>query len=474
MAEWSDHIRRILANRTRLEVASDAEDPPLIRAAVLVPLYEVGGQIYVLLTRRTDKVDHHKGQVSFPGGRCDEADRDALDTALREAYEEVGLRREDVEVLGALDDMLTTTGFVVTPYVGVIPYPYELSLNEHEVAAALHVPLTIFSHPTHYREEVWERNGRPVTVQFYQHNEDVIWGATARMIKSFLELSETLSARPSPAIRPGREEYIQTPDVRLRSVAWGAPDRPSLTLLHGSLQTAYSWEDFAMAAQDRYHLRALDQRGHGDSAWAARYAPKDYVRDLEFCLSVWGGDPTVLLGMSMGGIHALLYADRHPGAVRALVLIDVGAELNPEGVRSVRRFLVSAPDDFASIEEAVALASVYNPRRSPENLRRRLSHNLRQGPGGRWVWKYDRRFKTMGSVYSHPLPDLWAVWDRITCPVLIVRGQESNVLAEQVARQMTERRPQAVLAEVTGAGHSVVGDNLEGFRGVLEPFLAGL
>src|SRR5262249_58054340 len=124
MPEWSDHTRQIRANRPRRETPGEAQAPPLVRAAVLIPLYEVGGQVHVLLTRRTDKGDQHKGQVSFPGGRCDETDADALDTALREAYEEVGLRREDVEILGALDDMLTSTGFVVTPYVGVIPHPY--------------------------------------------------------------------------------------------------------------------------------------------------------------------------------------------------------------------------------------------------------------------------------------------------------------------------------------------------------------
>src|SRR5437016_14087723 len=113
----------------------EIERPGMRRAAVLLPLYRLEDEYFVLLTRRSEQVAHHKGQISCPGGAIDAEDADALAAALRETEEEVGIAPEDVQILGALDDLeATVSGFLITPFVGLIPYPYPLRLNPCEIA----------------------------------------------------------------------------------------------------------------------------------------------------------------------------------------------------------------------------------------------------------------------------------------------------------------------------------------------------
>lgn len=160
------------------------------RAAVLIPLYEKDGELHVLFTVRTELVEHHKGQISFPGGAADETDADLRETALRETYEEVGVRPEHVEVFGRLDDFITVSNFVVAPYVGsiTVPAPYPFDKNELEVAAILEVPLAHLLDRANVESEVRRIQGRDVLTYMFRFNRHVIWGATARILKQFLDL----------------------------------------------------------------------------------------------------------------------------------------------------------------------------------------------------------------------------------------------------------------------------------------------
>lgn len=161
----------------------------LITAAVLVPLFEKNGFPHVLLTKRSDHVEHHRGEISFPGGKVDPSDRDAEHCALRETSEEVGIKIEDVTVLGELDDFYTVaTKFLVSPFVGVIPYPYEFRTSEREIAGLLAVPLEVFFDPERRSEDVWIVRGEPIEVISYKWNGHNIWGATARILKHMVEL----------------------------------------------------------------------------------------------------------------------------------------------------------------------------------------------------------------------------------------------------------------------------------------------
>jgi 8-oxo-dGTP pyrophosphatase MutT (NUDIX family) len=180
-----EQLRAALARYEPKRIERDG----MARAAVLIPLYERDGAHHVLLQVRTELVLHHKGQISFPGGAQDEGDVDLLMTALRETEEEIGLAREDVEVLGRLDDIVTISDFVVTPYVGVVtrPAPYPFVSSSIEVAELLEVPLPHLLHPETLNHAPVPWRDRLVPPPSYSFGEHVIWGATARLMQRFLE-----------------------------------------------------------------------------------------------------------------------------------------------------------------------------------------------------------------------------------------------------------------------------------------------
>jgi 8-oxo-dGTP pyrophosphatase MutT (NUDIX family) len=179
-----EKIKEILVCRDKVCI----DEPGLIRAAVLIPLFIKEGEYHVLLTRRTDKVGTHKGQISFPGGKRDEGET-LLSTALREAREEMGIEEKDVRILGELDDMCTiSSDFCIAPFVALIPYPYPFKINRHEIEEIIEAPLSVFLDEAKFREELRSRNGELVSVYFYQHGEHTIWGATARILKQLMDL----------------------------------------------------------------------------------------------------------------------------------------------------------------------------------------------------------------------------------------------------------------------------------------------
>jgi 8-oxo-dGTP pyrophosphatase MutT (NUDIX family) len=184
-----DQIRSILSSRKRRVV----EHPPFSHAAVLVPLFKKGEACHLLFTKRSDQVKYHKGEISFPGGVVDEEDLELISTALREVDEEIGLKKSDVQILGILDDIVTITEFIVTPIVGLFPYPYPFKVSEVEIAELIEVPLSSLLREKSFSEKEIIRGGQKEIVYAYQYEKHIIWGATARILKQFLDL--ILSAR---------------------------------------------------------------------------------------------------------------------------------------------------------------------------------------------------------------------------------------------------------------------------------------
>ena len=161
----------------------------LIPSAVLVPLFSCQGQVHILFTKRTEEVNSHKGQVCFPGGGRSPHDFSLLAAAMREASEEIGLWAEDVKILGELDDVPTlTSGYLISPFVAFIPYPYNFEANEKEVEEIFSVPLSAFLEDKAHFKQDYQASGGIGPVYTYEYERHVIWGATARILTRFVEL----------------------------------------------------------------------------------------------------------------------------------------------------------------------------------------------------------------------------------------------------------------------------------------------
>ncbi|QID18228.1 CoA pyrophosphatase [Nitrogeniibacter mangrovi] len=174
-----DRFARIDVSAAIVEEGAEGRFRP---AAVLVPLVTRPGGLTVMLTQRTDHLHHHPGQISFPGGRVEAGDEGPVGTALRETEEEVGLHRRHVELLGQLPEYRTGTGFCVTPVVGLVHPPFDLSPDSFEVAEVFEVPLDFLVDPLNHRRETLFYRGRERTYYAMPWRHYHIWGATAGML----------------------------------------------------------------------------------------------------------------------------------------------------------------------------------------------------------------------------------------------------------------------------------------------------
>jgi len=178
--------RERLGARERRVVAGG----PLVKAAVLVPIVD-RGEPFLVFAKRTEHVGTHRGQISFPGGRLDPSDRGLLEAALRESEEEIGLPRGVVEPLGALDDTETVaTQFVITPFVALVRVPVAWQPDGREIEKVIEVPLAALRDRANLRVEYRERAGAQHEVLFWDYQGETIWGATARILKHYLDLLE--------------------------------------------------------------------------------------------------------------------------------------------------------------------------------------------------------------------------------------------------------------------------------------------
>ena len=177
-------LKRALAKR----VVERVDGPELTPAAVMVLLYLKDGQYCILLNKRSEQVEHHKGEISFPGGARDAEDRDSLGTALRETEEEMGIKRGDITILGEMDEVATRSQFRVQVFAGTIEFPYTFSPSAIEIAEVLEFPIPALIDPANRRVETRWEDGQPVTSYSYVHEEHVVFGATARILQRCIEL----------------------------------------------------------------------------------------------------------------------------------------------------------------------------------------------------------------------------------------------------------------------------------------------
>jgi 8-oxo-dGTP pyrophosphatase MutT (NUDIX family) len=173
------------AQSVRTAIGASVAETPLRPASVLIPVIEREAGLTVLFTRRTEHLQAHAGQISFPGGGAEPSDASSIETALRETQEEIGLHPRQVEVLGTLEDHPTVTGYLVTPVVGLVSPPFELRLDEFEVAEIFEVPLVFLLDPANHRRDSMIREGRRRDFDAVPYGPHYIWGATAAMLLQF-------------------------------------------------------------------------------------------------------------------------------------------------------------------------------------------------------------------------------------------------------------------------------------------------
>lgn len=166
---------------------------PFVPASVLIPIFEKENKSHILFTKRTDKVSHHKGQISFPGGKFDKTDKDLEFTALRETHEEIGVNPDDVKIIGQINKMITNTNFIVTPYVGLIPYPYDFLVNPDEISELIIVPVKHLLDKSYFRIEKREYRNQIIDIYYYDYLDYTIWGVTGKILFDFLTLIENNS-----------------------------------------------------------------------------------------------------------------------------------------------------------------------------------------------------------------------------------------------------------------------------------------
>ncbi len=193
--DFSETIKNILMNRSPRRINN--EDSEYTPAAVLVPVFKMDREYHLLFTKRAPRVKYHQGHMSFPGGVVDKKDQSPQEAALREAEEEIGLLKEDVAILGPIDDSMTfVPPFIVHPFVGLIPHPYPFNINPGEVEKIVAVPLMFFADQVSKddlgRGEFLAGRGYPE----YRYQGELIWGTTASIVANFLGILMRRSALP--------------------------------------------------------------------------------------------------------------------------------------------------------------------------------------------------------------------------------------------------------------------------------------
>jgi len=269
-------------------------------------------------------------------------------------------------------------------------------------------------------------------------------------------------------------------DLALHYLEWGEVATPPIVCVHGYTGSADAFNALARRLQDRYHILAPDVRGHGESAWspAGAYRYEDQAGDLAEFARQLGLDKFVLIGTSMGGIIAMTYAAAHAARLSGLVINDIGPDAEA-GTRRITQMVGSRPNEFATLEEAMAYRRSASPilaARSAEDQHELALGVLRQRADGKWGWKMDPAYIRQRVEHGPPVrPPLWPVLQAVACPTLVVWGAESDVLSETQARRMVDVLPRGELVRVPGIGHSptlvepVVLAALDRFLGNIRP-----
>ncbi|MFH0942431.1 MAG: alpha/beta hydrolase [Chloroflexota bacterium] len=277
---------------------------------------------------------------------------------------------------------------------------------------------------------------------------------------------------------PPQDRFITANGLRLHYLEWGKPGQKTIILLHGFNNCAATWIPLAGKLAPRRHVLALDQRGHGDSQWSEGgfYRNEYLAGDLAAFIEALNLKRVSLIGHSMGGNVALKYAATHPEKVARLVIVDIGPEMSRRVETRAAQMLSMKKDVYPSLDEAAAYLEAADPLAARELLLQEAAYLTRRLPDGGFTWKQHQMFlggnapKPAGPVSARN-EEKWQMMRRVTCPTLVLRGEESDILDEEVARKMVAEIPLGEMVNIAGAGHYVHRDNPARFEKEVRHFL---
>lgn len=271
-----------------------------------------------------------------------------------------------------------------------------------------------------------------------------------------------------------KDQYLDSRGLRLHYLDWGKNGKQSMLLLHGFMAHAHAWDEFAVGFLDRYHILALDQRGHGESQWSEdeAYSLDDHFSDIANLVDVLELKNFILVGHSMGGRNALFYTACHPQNIQKLVVVDARPANSIEAAKRLKHDLLHLPLQASSLDEIVQTIQTLYPYLSVEICQSLVSHGYKEGmPGGPFVPKYDARMGFHSDQMGCITEDLWPFVKNVTCPTLIVRGEGSPFLSREDAQKMREMIPKGEWVEIPHATHMPLHENPGIFRKVVSDFL---
>jgi pimeloyl-ACP methyl ester carboxylesterase len=270
-----------------------------------------------------------------------------------------------------------------------------------------------------------------------------------------------------------QSHFVSRGAVRLHHLDWGNYGRHPIVLVHGSRLHAHVWNHFSRRFSDRYHVVALDQRGHGDSGWDTEhgYRMEDFYEDLCAVVEARKLKRFTLIGHSLGGRVSMLYASRHHDLLERLVLVDItpgrppvpAGSIDPDDART-------APGQFDSREAALIHLKRLMPRSPAPLIEESVHYGLRETAEGRYTWKYDPAF-LKGARSRSVGVDLWSAVKSIPTPTLLQYGSLSNVVSGELAARMAGSMPRCTVERIENAGHGLFTDQPEAFAASVERFL---
>jgi pimeloyl-ACP methyl ester carboxylesterase len=274
---------------------------------------------------------------------------------------------------------------------------------------------------------------------------------------------------PSP-----RSHFVDRDGLKLHHLDWGNEGAPPIVLVHGSRLHAHVWNDFSRRFRDRFHIIAVDQRGHGESGWGAEegYRLEELYRDLRAHVEARGLSRYTLMGHSLGGRVSMLYASRHQAELERLILVDITpGRPQAAAVRDESRIAGNPPSrDFESEDAAIHYLARAMSRAPRHLVEESVRHGMRRNDAGRYVWKYDPVLFTRRVRPSAGM-DLWKLVGEIETPTLLQYGSHSDVVNAELAERLRETMPHCSVERVEDAGHGLFTDQPDAFAASVERFM---